>query len=75
MISKYVVLKKLQWKKEIKKRKWKKELKKWRFYIQRWVKVMKDKTNIKNNVELLLLETWNLLDGYMAKELSLLWTL
>jgi hypothetical protein len=36
---------------------------------------MKDKTNIENNVELLLLETWNLLDVYMAKELSLLWTL
>jgi hypothetical protein len=28
-----------------------------------------------NNVELLLFEAWNLLDGYMGKELSLLWTL
>jgi hypothetical protein len=36
---------------------------------------MKNKTNIENNIELLLLETWNLLDGYMAKELSLLFTL
>ena len=44
-------------------------------YRQRWVKVMKSKTDCKNKVELLLLETWNLLDGYLAKELSLLWTL
>jgi hypothetical protein len=44
-------------------------------YRQRWVKVMKNKTNCENNVELLLLETWNLLDGYMEKEQSLSWTL
>jgi hypothetical protein len=29
--------------------------------------VMKNKTNCENNIELLLLETWNLLDGYMGK--------
>ena len=45
------------------------------FYRQRWVKVLKNKTNSENNIELLLLETWNLIDGYMAKELCLLWTL
>ena len=47
------------------------------------MKVYKDKDGLKlwkqkkceNNVELLLFETWNLLDGYMGKELSLLWTL
>jgi hypothetical protein len=33
-------------------------------YRQRWVKVMRSKTDCKNKVELLLLETWNLLDGY-----------
>ena len=44
-------------------------------YTQRWVKVMKNKTNCENNVELLLLETWNLLDGYMEKELCFPWTL
>jgi hypothetical protein len=36
---------------------------------------LKNKTNSENNIELLLLETWNLIDGYMAKELCLLWTL
>ena len=43
-------------------------------YRQRWVKVMKKKQS-ENDVELLLLETWNLLDGYMGKELSLVLTL
>ena len=44
-------------------------------YRQRYVKVMKNKTNCENNLELLLLETWNLFDGYMKILLSLLWTL
>ena len=39
------------------------------FFRQRWVKVMKNKTNCEYNIQLLFLETWNLLDGYMAKEL------
>ena len=39
------------------------------------VKVIKIKTNCENNIELLWLEKWNLLDGYMAKELNLLRTL
>ena len=43
------------------------------FYRQRWVKITKNKTNSENNIEGLLLETWNLIDGYMAKELSLRW--
>ena len=30
---------------------------------------MKNKTNCENNVELLLLETWILLDGFMGEEL------
>jgi hypothetical protein len=34
---------------------------------QRYVKVMKNKTNCEINVELLLLETWHLFDGYMKK--------
>jgi hypothetical protein len=36
---------------------------------------MKNKTNLENNAELLLIETWNLFDGYMKKWLSLLGTL
>ena len=32
----------------------------------------KKKTNCENNLELILLETYNLLDGYMGKELCLL---
>ena len=36
------------------------------FYRQKWVKVMKNKTNCEKKVELLLLETWNLVDGYKA---------
>jgi hypothetical protein len=28
---------------------------------------MKNKTNLENNAELLLLETWNLFDRYMKK--------
>ena len=39
------------------------------FYRQRWVKVMKNKTNCEYNIQLLFLETWNILDGYMAIEL------
>ena len=40
------------------------------FYGQICVKFMKKKnTNCENNVELLLLDTYNLLDGYMGKEL------
>ena len=45
------------------------------FYKQRWVKVMKNKSNYENNIELPFLETWNLVDGSMAKALNLLWTL
>ena len=45
------------------------------FYRQIFVKVMKNKTNLENNAELLLIETWNLFDGYMKKWLSLLGTL
>ena len=37
------------------------------FYRQIFVKVMKNKTNLENNAELLLIETWNLFDGYMKK--------
>ena len=44
-------------------------------YRQRYIKVLKNKTNCENIVELLLLETWNLFDGYMKILLSLLWTL
>jgi ribosomal protein S17E len=33
---------------------------------------MKNKTNCENNVELLSLETRNLLHGYMTKEISFL---
>ena len=44
-------------------------------YRQRWAKAMQIKTNCENSIELLLLETWNLLDGYMGKEISLIWTL
>ena len=29
---------------------------------------MKNRTNCENNIELLLLETWHLLDGYMKKK-------
>ena len=36
-------------------------------YRQRYIKVLKNKTNCENIVELLLLETWNLFDGYMKK--------
>jgi hypothetical protein len=32
----------------------------------------KKKPNCENNLELILLETYNLLDGYMGKELCLL---
>ena len=39
------------------------------FYGQICVKFMKNKTNCENNVEPLLLETYNLLGGYMRKEL------
>ena len=40
------------------------------FYGQICVKFRKKKdTNCENNVELLLLDTYNLLDGYMGKEL------
>ena len=42
------------------------------FYRQICVKFMKNKTNCENNVEPLLLETYNLLDGYIGKELCLL---
>jgi hypothetical protein len=35
----------------------------------------KNKAICENNIELLLLETWHLLDGYMKKRLNLLWTL
>ena len=45
------------------------------FYGQICVKYMKNKTNCENNVEPLLLETYNLLDGYIGKELCLLWIL
>ena len=45
------------------------------FYGQICVKFMKKNTNCENNVYLLLLDTYNLLDGYMGKELCLLWTL
>jgi hypothetical protein len=44
-------------------------------YRQRWAKAMQIKTNCENSIELLLLETWNLLDGYMGKQMSLIWTL
>ena len=36
---------------------------------------MEKKPNCENNLELILLETYNLLDGYMGKEQCLLWTL
>jgi hypothetical protein len=36
---------------------------------------MKNKSNYENNIELPFLETWNLVDGSMAKALNLLWTL
>ena len=39
---------------------------------KRSVKLMKNKTNCENNVELLSLETRNLLHGYMTKEISFL---
>ena len=39
------------------------------FYGQICVKFMGKKTNCENNLELILLETYNLLDGYMRKEL------
>ena len=39
------------------------------FYGQICVKFMGKKTNCENNLELILLETYNLLDGYMGKEL------
>jgi hypothetical protein len=39
------------------------------FYGQIYVKFLEKKTNCENNVELLLLETYNLLGGYMGKEL------
>ena len=42
------------------------------FYGQICVKFMKKKTNCENKLELILLETYNLLDGYMGKELCLL---
>ena len=46
------------------------------FYGQICVEFMKKKnTNCENNVEPLLLETYNLLDGYIGKELCLLWIL
>ena len=45
------------------------------FYGLICVKFMEKKTNCENNVELLLLDIYNLLDGYMGKELCLLWTL
>ena len=44
-------------------------------YRQRWAKAMQIKTNCENSIEPLLLETWNLLYGYMEKELSSIWTL
>ena len=39
------------------------------FYGQICVKFMNNITNYENNVELLLLETYNLLDGFMGEEL------
>ena len=39
---------------------------------KRSVKLMKNKTNCENNVELLSLETRNLLHGHMTKEISFL---
>jgi hypothetical protein len=39
------------------------------------LKLWKIKQVSENNVEQLLLETWNLIDGYMGKELSLVSTL
>ena len=45
------------------------------FYGQICVKFMKKNTNCENNVYLLLLDTYNLLDGYMEKELCFAWTL
>ena len=45
------------------------------FYGQICVKFMGKKRNFENNVELLMLETYNLLGGYMGKELCSLWTL
>jgi hypothetical protein len=45
------------------------------FYGQICVRFMKKNTNCENNVYLLLLDTYNLLDGYMGKELCSLWTL
>jgi hypothetical protein len=54
----------------------KKEIKKMTAFLQqRWVKVMKNKRNCDNNVELILLETWYLLDENMAKELNLFFIL
>ena len=41
-------------------------------YRKKSVKLMKNKTNCENNVELLLLETRILLHGYMTKEINLL---
>ena len=42
------------------------------FYGQICVKFMEKKPNCENNLELILLETYNLLDGYMGKEQCLL---
>ena len=39
------------------------------FYRQRLVTIMKNKTKCEYNIQLLFSETWNILDGYMAKEL------
>ena len=45
------------------------------FYGLICVQFMEKNTNCENNVYLLLLDTYNLLDGYMVKELCSLWTL
>ena len=41
-------------------------------YRKKLVKLMKNKTNCENNVELLSLETRNLLHGHMTKEIRFL---
>jgi hypothetical protein len=54
----------------------KKEIKKMTVFVDKdGLKLWKIKQVSENNVEQLLLETWNLIDGYMGKELSLVSTL
>ena len=53
---------------------WKKEIKKMTVFMDKYVLNL-GKKNCENNLELLLLETYNLLGGYMGKELCSLWTI